>query len=351
MRLFLSPIRLRSQRRLFDHMCTALCRLLGKHELPDLAVLPSGTLSCQRGLFQQSPNCRLTKGSVEASPVFCQGMQKASMRDHNHNLLFATEQPRAELCSPFLDLLEELALEFQPSSTAPKSILSSGTLKLVSQRSPALTCLSSSSRSNNLHSISLQGRCESVHSCLKSTAATIRFEFHKNDVGANLPVHCARLARGEQSKVTSRSPRHFDIYHYTNSSEYCIYDRTLNLRILRPTTSDRNARLNANIQAMELLKIRLSVLWWSVSLRIISGWRLVAFCYTLWRDDLHRVILEARSNQTCKLFHNVGPNEGVFFFFCVRLVTAEEVVTVPLLNGLVFAEPNAPAKLKAAQNV
>lgn len=51
MRLFLSLIRLRNQRRLFDNMRTALCRFLGEYELSDLAVLPSGPLLRQLGLF------------------------------------------------------------------------------------------------------------------------------------------------------------------------------------------------------------------------------------------------------------------------------------------------------------
>jgi hypothetical protein len=110
---------------------------------------------------------QLTSGSIEASPVFCQCVQETSMRNHNHCLLLAVEQPRAQLCSTFLHcgsvrrplaLLqhcqhsqirtsERHTLEFHPSSTKPKSIFWLETSSPLSQSSPALTCLSNSSLS------------------------------------------------------------------------------------------------------------------------------------------------------------------------------------------------------------
>lgn len=41
--------------------------------------------------------------------------------------------------------------------------------------------------------------------CIRNTVVVLELasvlNFHKNDVGANLPVHCAPLGRGEQSRV------------------------------------------------------------------------------------------------------------------------------------------------------
>lgn len=45
-------------------------------------------------------------------------------------------------------------------------------------------------------------RCQD---CIRDTVVVLElssdFEFHKTIVGADLPVHCALLGRGEQSKV------------------------------------------------------------------------------------------------------------------------------------------------------
>jgi hypothetical protein len=91
MGLLLCSVRLWSQRRLLDNMRTTLCRLFSKHELPDLAILPSGTWSRQCRSLPSNIESQLTSSSNKASPVFRQRMQESSMRDHNHNFLFTVE--------------------------------------------------------------------------------------------------------------------------------------------------------------------------------------------------------------------------------------------------------------------